>query len=419
MKYKLEFENYSKETVIGHYEPMSGEMLLGEEFNEELFLRPLNDLVANSTGKKSTNVDVLKIQLGLSCNYSCSYCLQSSEIDKAAKTKIDDAMSFIENLDSWLDGTPSRIEFWGGEPLLYLKKLNILVPALRNRFPDARLVIISNGSLLNDEVVDFLIDYDINFAISHDGPGQAARGPDPLFDPTVSSAIKRLLDERKEKFSFNFMVGGHNKSLKSIVTFFRAMYGDDVPLNVADIVTPYSSDVADSEEMSDEELLSFSDELFYEMVDIGFEALPYDIHQRMNRFLKHINGERNLAGESSKCGMDTAEYLSCDLEGNVITCQNVGAVGVHMAGKVDDMSSVNVTEIKHWSDRKACKDCIVLSICGGGCMYQSDTLFESACRAHFAYSMAVLRFFMFINTGLVLKTWTELNPNKIEVANVD
>ncbi|BBI61648.1 hypothetical protein HSBAA_29540 [Vreelandella sulfidaeris] len=44
---------------------------------------------------------------------------------------------FLDGLNDWLVGQPQRIEFWGGEPLVYWKKLKLLVPALRERFPDS------------------------------------------------------------------------------------------------------------------------------------------------------------------------------------------------------------------------------------------------------------------------------------------
>jgi len=90
---------------------------------------------------------ILKIQLGLGCNYSCSYCSQGGQ--KAENTGTADARDFLVNLDKWLTEAPEKIEFWGGEPFLYWHKIKVLVPALRERFPDARLSIVSNGSLLD------------------------------------------------------------------------------------------------------------------------------------------------------------------------------------------------------------------------------------------------------------------------------
>ena len=48
---------------------------------------------------KSSNVKVLKIQLGLSCNYTCDYCSQRF-VERPAETSKKDIESFINQLDN-------------------------------------------------------------------------------------------------------------------------------------------------------------------------------------------------------------------------------------------------------------------------------------------------------------------------------
>ena len=69
-------------------------------------------------GRKSAAPATLKIQLGLRCNYTCSYCSQASHLGSETVTKTSEADTFLDGLDGWLRGAPSRIEFWGGEPFL-------------------------------------------------------------------------------------------------------------------------------------------------------------------------------------------------------------------------------------------------------------------------------------------------------------
>jgi hypothetical protein len=144
---------------------------------------PVERVSAAAPGWKSREVSTLKIQLGLRCNYSCSYCNQASAVADATVTRSADAQAFLERLGDWLRGAPRRIEFWGGEPLLYFAKLKPLVPALRQRFPAAMFSVVTNGSLLDGEILDFIETWDLHVAVSHDGPGQHLRGPDPFEDP--------------------------------------------------------------------------------------------------------------------------------------------------------------------------------------------------------------------------------------------
>ena len=90
---------------------------------------------------------VLKISLGLSCNYECEYCSQRF-VPRAAETSPGVVEEFVSNLDQWVKQPPSRVEFWGGEPLVYIKTLRPLAEALREKYPEAVFSIITNGSLL-------------------------------------------------------------------------------------------------------------------------------------------------------------------------------------------------------------------------------------------------------------------------------
>ena len=63
---------------------------------------------------KSRAPRVLKIQLGLSCNYACSYCSQAFQIADATVSRLADVEHFLIELDGWITGAPETIELWGG-----------------------------------------------------------------------------------------------------------------------------------------------------------------------------------------------------------------------------------------------------------------------------------------------------------------
>ena len=138
----------------------------------------------------------LKIQLGLSCNYSCEYCSQRF-VPTAEETSSKHVDKFLENLDSWMKETPKKVEFWGGEPLVYFKTLKPLAEALRIKWPDVKFLMITNGSLLTPEINDWLVEQNFSVGISHDGPGQPVRGPDPLNDADKRDNILDLFKRKK------------------------------------------------------------------------------------------------------------------------------------------------------------------------------------------------------------------------------
>lgn len=169
---------------------------------------------------KSRAPRILKIQLGLSCNYACSYCSQAFQIADATVSKLADVEHFLTQLDGWITDAPEKTELWGGEPFLYWAKIKRLIPALAERFPAARFSIVTNGSILSREKLDFIAKHDVEITISHDGPGQHLRGPDPFDDPERRRWIEALLAERPEKTGFNAVLTRQHHDLRALKAWF-------------------------------------------------------------------------------------------------------------------------------------------------------------------------------------------------------
>ena len=193
---------------------------------------------------KSRAPRVLKIQLGLSCNYACTYCSQAFQIADATVSKLADVEHFLTQLDGWIAQAPEKIELWGGEPFLYWAKIKLLIPALAERFPAARFSIVTNGSLLSREKIDFIVANDIAITISHDGPGQHLRGPDPFDDPQKRVWIDALLAERPEKTGFNAVLTREHHDLGALKAWFAEKVGPDIFVGLEGVVNVYDAATA-------------------------------------------------------------------------------------------------------------------------------------------------------------------------------
>ena len=373
----------------------------------------------SSPGKKSgSEVKTLKIQLGLKCNYSCTYCTQTIHIPEAHDTNVQDVNNFLSKMDSWLTSVPDRVEFWGGEPLLYLKKLKVLIPSLREKWPNSQFLMISNGELFNDEVVDFIIENDITVAISHDGHGQVLRKEDPIDNPKAFAAMKRMVKERKGKFSFNAVITDKNYDLEKHVAFFKDRFGEEVPVSFEGIVTTYNEEIIKTSRLSDQDLKNISDEIFYALVsDL---IVGSSLWESMIQFMKYLERPYNADSRSSKCGMDKPSYLAVDLLGNIMTCQSVGPKSRHFVGKVESIDEAELRSSTHWSHRKNCTTCPVLSVCGGGCMFQEGDDFEESCRADYHQAYGIFRAAIYNLTGYVvteISAHDKKDPNLIAISN--
>jgi uncharacterized protein len=346
-----------------------------------------------SPGRKSSSVSVLKIQLGMQCNYACTYCNQAGEVTSAAVSKTADADEFLEQLQHWMTGSPEKIEFWGGEPFLYLAKIKKLLPTLRARYPNVQFSIVTNGSLIDEEIIALIEQYDIFVAVSHDGPGHHLRGPDPFSDPQKSLMLRELWRRRKlrGRASFNVVITPASNDLMSVYQWFSMRLDDpDVALNAEGIVTVYDDVTlhgAGHWRAIDYQVLHQS------MVDCFQNGRVFSFSSIANKardFLKSLQEQRPASALGQKCGMDRADQIAVDLRGNVMTCQNTGAKGNHLIGTTNQIDAVRLDTSTHWSHRECCNHCPVLQLCKGSCMYLDGEKFSQSCENEFHYNKAIL-----------------------------
>lgn len=118
------------------------------------YLRELNRLNPN------LRVSVI---LGMACNFACVYCYEGSLKGAAA---MDDAVAgqLVDVLVArFRSGDKKRLtlDFYGGEPLLYVPRIRSLAgrlkPAIEDLGGSFGFTLVSNGSLLTREVVEELV----------------------------------------------------------------------------------------------------------------------------------------------------------------------------------------------------------------------------------------------------------------------
>lgn len=344
---------------------------------------------------KTSNVKRLKIQLGLACNYSCSYCSQGNQIAKASITDLIDTQAFLDGMDKWLEGEPSNIELWGGEPLVYWKKILLLAPVLRARFPNAKILIITNGTLLDAEMIEFFVQHEITVAVSHDGPGQSLRGDDPFSNPDQADAIRMLFDYLGMNASFNCVMTAENTDMKAIINFFTSKMGRQVVVNIEDPVTAY--DGMTSFGFSHEQHKRMAENVTKRIADGTALDVP-SVLMKLEAFFNGIAGgiRQNQCGQW--CGMDGKDFLTVDLLGNVLTCQNTGAKD-HKIGHVDSFDDIKLDTSYHFSERKHCAGCPVVHLCYGSCMFLTGTAFDVSCDNSYYYNLAAIFGALEILTG--------------------
>ncbi|MEZ5360063.1 MAG: radical SAM protein [Candidatus Zixiibacteriota bacterium] len=106
------------------------------------------------------------------CNLACDYCYIVKQPKSMSAETARKAVDFIYDHSSPNEVT--RIGFFGGEPLLQFDRIKQLTEFIETH-PDfasnsIELSIATNGTIINQEIIDFAKTHDISVGISCDGP---------------------------------------------------------------------------------------------------------------------------------------------------------------------------------------------------------------------------------------------------------
>jgi uncharacterized protein len=319
------------------------------------------------------------IRLGSKCNFSCKYCLQQPLI---TKQPVDCGKHTIDRIKSILaDRSNTTFLMWGGEPLLYWGEFMECVKYIHKNNPAAKVVTISNGSLLTADKVAFLNKYNIGIAVSGDGrPTEYTRGKDMFKDPAfvnnwhnlkVSKGICVTLNALNQDIHKDVW-GYYDEILQGTeyhtVIDFMSDYGGPPELKVWDYGKLHRtlSEIADG---------------FVESVrSDNYNAREYNFFRNKVERLMAVMNNPSLSLAYPRCGT-TSKVTNTDLQGNIFVCQNSDI-------KISTLDNLNwpqesrekFAEYNRYTTSSKCQECPYFALCGGACPLLHGEGREITCR---------------------------------------
>lgn len=350
----------------------------------------------NNPYSKGIGNDLLEISLGFNCNFKCKYCSQNLLKNKAYSSTPIDGYLLIDKLKK--SGIqPTKIQLWGGEPLVYWKTIVVLLPRLRKLYPNAHISIITNGSLVDKDKVDFLVEHRCDLSLSHDGPHNEARYQDVLKSDKSVDGLRYAVETMKQHFSINATPGPNNTDVIAIAKFFNKFFGvtdNSLIIGVHNIVRCHDS--SDPEQvqactLSDHDLQVYTDTIFQALNSsennyYGFKSLLYKVSCAIDGILT----QEPLQAVQAECYLPFSNGLLIDMKGNVLTCHN-HAIQSYKCGTIDNLQDVKAIGYNCWKNKQRCVECPYIHWCKGGCPSADDTANELACRNLKALYLAILK----------------------------
>ena len=333
--------------------------------------------------RKRRGIRHLELMVTHGCNLGCSYCYGSNKQEGwedapylyGAKTKgmpyeiAEKGVDFLfENCGGQKD---LSIVFFGGEPLLEFGLIEKIVPYIKKREVESgkkvSLSISTNGLLLNDKIVDFLVRHGVGCQVSIDGPSEIQDKNRSLRDGTGSyeralPGIKRLLSARRGKVPARATVSHDLVNLPEVVDHLLSLVFGSVHIEPA---VGNNGNAAVTKE--DVEKIKRQHETLADILVKSVRNNRYFNYSNLVRFIRETRVVRERLAHY--CGAGRT-YFALSQDGDFYPCHRFVGMNEYRMGDITrglDLTLQQKILDLTVDNRPVCKDCWARYLCGGGC----------------------------------------------------
>jgi len=367
-------ENWTKYSMTEISESAEEIMqLIAEEllFTEDSYKDTLVDYK-----KRQTVVKALCLHISHDCNLACKYCFAEEGEYHGRRALMSEEVG-RKALDFLVANSGSRrnleVDFFGGEPLMNWDVVKALV-AYGRSLEEAnnkkfRFTLTTNGTLLKDEMLEFINAEMDNVVLSIDGRKEINdlmrphRGGQGSYDEIVPKFIKVAESRNQDKYYVRGTFTRNNLDFASDVKHLADLGFKQIS------VEPVVAQPTDSYALRDEDvdgLCAEYDKLAQMYIEYRKAGKPFNFFH----FMIDLEGGPCVYKRLSGCGSGT-EYLAVTPWGDLYPCHQfvgnedflLGNVeeGITKTDIVDEFKCCNVYA------KEECKDCFARFYCSGGC----------------------------------------------------
>jgi len=333
---------------------------------------------------EKVSLKTLSMSLLGECNLGCTYCYV---FEDHTPTPISTRMTRSEALRQvdWLleqagdDAKRVTVTFFGGEPFMNFPVMKAAAEHARARGAElgkeVGFTITTNGTLLDDEAIAFLRDYDVQTTISIDGDeeGNDLRRPwvgkDEGSYGNIVPKVKRLLDafkDRPYKVGARATMTHDNSDVEAIVLHLLGLGFHEVAASVASVEKPGIRFEQEDWDRVNAGLARLADRFADEALQnrhFGFS----NVASLIKRF--HEGSVRDYP-----CGA-TLGLVGSDSKGDLYVCHRFVGDDRYRVGTVEDgvdhdfrnrFIRGNSVRMKEY-----CEPCWLKHLCGGGCYHEA------------------------------------------------
>ena len=319
-----------------------------------------------------------------SCNLRCAYCSvgDKTHCGMMSESEMTGALLWFAGLARERGEENPAVIFHGGEPLLIpVMQYKNCLDELFARNPDLNftLNIQTNGTLLTDEILSLLIDYDIKPGISIDGPENVhdLQRRDVFSRCTYSRIISNIKTMQANGIRpSGLMVLTHN-SLNAGLDFLNDFAAMRLPLKINPLYS--AGEAVKHEELSlkSGEYAEYLIRVFEYVIDNEIDISLMPIEYILQGVLNNMTPRGCIF--SGKCSQS---FICISHDGNIYPCgrfadDKINILGnVHQGGITDSGKEIlrSLSASRSTNMRDECTNCKYVKFCSGGCIVHNGAM---------------------------------------------
>jgi len=312
-----------------------------------------------------------------SCNLGCKYCFIGKLEKKEMLMSEDILLKAIDLFAKELNERQGTILFYGGEPLMNFNLIQFAIKYVNSNNMNIKFSMVTNGTLINEKIADFIKENNISVGVSIDGPREINNQNRVYKNSNIGSYEKvlekiRLLQSKNVDFGLSITLS--KEILEHQENYFEWLR----ELNVKSI--SYNLLHFTEKDPCWRKYYSDATKFIYKSNDI-----LYNDNFDEDRIKRKYDAFYNRKFKFADCAAIGGNQVAILPNGDVEICHglwNRKESHILNIANINSFDEIKKTsEYDFWKNnltinKEKCLKCPAIYICGGGCAVQARDLFD-------------------------------------------
>lgn len=357
-------------------------ILLDKLKESKLFFYDINDTLNNYINSNNETI-TFSYPIVHQCNLRCKYCFADTEyieeLDFEEKEEL--LINICEFIAKTFPGYKYRFELVsGGEPLINKEAFKMVIKTLKKHLDNLSIWVCTNATLLDEEILEFIDENNINFGISLDGDSIQnssrvyANGKSSYTDVVnkISKIMESKVSRRLKELWGLVVITSQNLNYSQILEHHRLLGFSTVQTKLVRV--------------PEEHYLAINDDRFNEIVGAInrlFLEFMAEINENKCNKLKLILNDNDYIGKiitrlltkevvNRRCDAGVNKF-SFSNKGEIYPCDSFMESKSYCLGNIKEGFFSDAIDFSNYTidKRNKCSMCKIRYICGGDCYFNS------------------------------------------------